>query len=264
MQVRDLASAITEAANNSGQRFSIGTAPTFGTRKIPTLMPSLIDQVDAQALAFSSVDVTATGSAAVVAAGAAKPAAATVAITPRQIAKIAAYATINTENFWQSEEVVASVVATLFASIATEEDKVANSALQAATTDPTPVASWVAAISAGQAAVAAAGGSPNLVVVPSASWPALASEIAASTGLSTPSSDAILQFLGSRVVLSPEGLGAFVLDPAAAVRAVRDTGFLIDTSSGSTSNTVTVVTDQVASVFVQVPQLIAEIAVTAA
>lgn len=260
-EVRDISQAIEESARSSGQRVSVGPNPTFGQRTAPVLFPSLIPQVTTEALSFSSVDVSSTGSAALVAAGAQKPAAATVAVTPRTIGKIAATATFNAEAFWESTAVVESVVMTLLASCLTEEDKLANATLAAAAAAPTPATSWIAAIAGGQAAVNAAGGSPNLVVVPAAVWPVLAGEIAASTGLTTPSADAILAILGSRIVLSPGGTSAFVLDPSAAVHAVRDTGFLIDTASGATTNQVTVVVDQVASVFVQVPPLVAEISV---
>lgn len=261
--MQDLKQALESAANSGGQRISIGPNPTFGTRVAPSLLPSLIDQAAAQSLSFSSVDVSKSGSADLVAAGTAKPIAAAVSVTPRQIQKIAATATINTEAFWESTDVIASIIATLYASCITAEDRIANLALAAAATDPVPAADWVSAISAGQAAVNAAGGSPNLVVIPAAKWPALASELAASSGLTTPSGDAILSVLGSRIVLSPEGASAFVLDPGAAVRAVRDSGFIVDAASGASSNTVTVVVDLVASTFVQVPPFVAEISVTA-
>lgn len=258
----NLAQALEQAAASSGNRISIGPNPTFGNRSVPLMLPALIEQAAAQSLSFSSVDVTKSGSAELVAAGGAKPAAATVTVTPRTIQKIAASAVINTEAYWESTEVIATIIATLFSSCLTTEDKVANDALAAAAAAPVPAADWISAISAGQAAVAAAGGAPNLVVIPSANWPALASEVAGSTGLFTPSSDAILSVLGSRIVLSPEGAGAFVLDPAAAVHAVRDSGFIVDSASGASTNQVTIVTDLVASTFVQVPQQIAAIAVT--
>lgn len=261
-EVRDLAEALKAANESSAGRVSVGPNPTFGTRVAPILFPGLIPQVPTESLSFSSVDVAASGSAAVVAPGAAKPAGATVQVTPRTIGKIAATATFNAEAFWESKSVVESVTMTLIASCLTEEDKVANAALAAAAAPALPATTWIAAIAGGQARVNAAGGSPNLVVIPSADWPALAGEISASTGLTTPSSEAILAILGSRIVLSPEGTAAFVLDPAACVRAIRDVGFMIDTASGATTNQVTVVTDLVASVFVQVPPLVAAIAVS--
>lgn len=259
--ITDLGEAIKNAS--SGNRVSIGPNPTFGQRTIPNLFPSIIPQIAAESLNFSSVDVATSGSATVVAAGGAKPAAATVAVTPRQIQKIAALATLNTEGYWESQDVIETVIATLLASCVSEEDKVANGVLAAAAAAPVPAADWVSAISSGQAAVATAGGAPNLAVIPASVWPVLASEIAGSAGLSTPSSDAIVSVLGSRVVLSPEGTSAFVLDPSATVRAVRDIGFLIDTASGAANNTIRIVVDLVASVFVQVPAHVVEISVTA-
>lgn len=260
--MHDLNAAIQQAATGGGGRVSIGPAPTFGQRTAPILMPALLTQMPAESLNFSSVDVTVSGSAALVAAGAAKPAAATVAITPRTIGKIAAVATFNSENYWQSPDVVGVVIATLYANCLSEADKVANAALATAAAAPVPQASWLAAIAQGQAAVAAAGGAPQLVVVPAAVWPVLALELAASTGLVTPSADAIASVLGSRIVLSPEGAGAFVLDPSAAVQVTRDVGFLIDTASGATSNKITAVVDVVSSVFVSVPTQVIEIAKT--
>lgn len=261
-QMHDLGAAITQAANGGGGRVSLGPSPTFGQRSAPILMPSLLPQISAESLNFSSVDVTVSGSAALVAAGSAKPVAATVAITPRQVQKHAAVATFNSENYWQSTDVVGVVIAALFASCLVEQDKTANGVLAAAAAAPVPAASWIDAIAAGQAAVNAAGGSPNLVVVPATVWPALAAELASSAGLTTPSSDAIASVLGSRIVLSPEGAGAFVLDPAACVHVTRDVGFLVDSASGATNNTVTVVVDYVASTFVAVPTQVVEISVT--
>lgn len=258
----DLSQAIEQAANTSGQRFSIGPAPTFGQRTIPQMLPSFLPQIDAESLNFSSVDVSVSGSAALVTAGSAKPVAATVTITPRQIQKVAAYAVINAENYWQSEEVITSVIATLFSSCASEQDKLANTALGSAAGTPIAATSWIEGIAAGQSQVNAQSGQPNLVVIPAASWPDLAAELASSTGFTTPSNEAILSVLGSRIVLSPEGTNALVLDPSAAVRAVRDYGFLIDSSSGSVNNKINIVVDDVSSVFVQIPQFVAAFTVT--
>lgn len=198
--VRDIGEAIKAAAASGGQRVSIGGNPTFGQRTVPTLMPALVAQAEATSLSFSSVDVTASGSAALVAAGAPKPAVGTVTITPRQIQKVAGIATANAEAFWESQESIAVIISTLLASCVVEQDSLANAALAAAAADPVPQASWVEAISLGQATVAAAGGSPNLVVIPSASWPAVAAELAASSGLTTPSADAVASVLGSRKI----------------------------------------------------------------
>lgn len=262
--MQDIKAEIERAATSGGQRISIGPNPTFGQRSAPVLFPALIPQLDAQSLSFSSVDITVSGSAAVVAAGAVKPTAAAAAITPRQIGKVAGLATVNSEIFWESPDAIATLISTIYASCLSEEDKVANAALDTAAAAAVPQSDWISAIALGQATVAAAGGAPQLVVVPATVWPVLAKEIATSVGLTTPSSEAIASVLGSRIVLSPEGTKAFVVDPNAAVHAVRDVGFIIDASSGAANNKVTVVVDLVASTFVQVAGHVCEIAKTVA
>lgn len=259
-EIRDLDAAIRQAAESPGQRVSIGPHPTFGTRVAPVLFPALVPQLAADSLNFSSVDVALSGSAALVAAGSAKPAAATVTITPRQVQKIAGTAVLNSEAWWESQEVIASVAATLYASAVVEEDKLAVAALAAAAPAPTTATTWIGAIAAGQALVAGQGGAPGLVVVAATSWAALAGEIASSSGLTTPSADAIVSLMGSRIVISPEGVGTFVLDPSSCVHVVRDVGMLVDTASGAANNTIRVVVDLVASTFVSIPQLVVEVA----
>lgn len=259
--MRDLGEAIKAGVSAAGSRQSLGPNPTFGGLTPPVLLPSLVTQLQSERLSFASVDVSQTGSAALVAAGAPKPNAAGVLVVQRTVPKYAGAADLVMEDWLESESVLAAVLGTLFASCVVAQDTAANAALAAATPAATPAADWITAIAGGQAAVVAAGGAPQLVVLPAGSWPALASELAGAAGLSTSSSEAILSVLGSRVVLSPLGAAAFVLDPKAATTVTRDVGFMVQPVAST--NTIEVVADLVAGTFVSNAALAAEIAVTA-
>lgn len=264
---RDLSAAIAAAVNTApGARISIGPGAAWGGLPIKGYFPSLVTQGDAGAIAFYVSEVTETGTPATkVAKSATKPVGATVASVSKTIPKYAAMATLTLEDFEQSEAVIGHVCSTLFAQAAVAQDADAVAALDAAVAEPVAAGSWVAAISAGQAAVAAKGGAPNLLVVPAADWADLATEIADSAGLVTPSGDALLDVLGSRVVISPGAPAgeAFVVDPSACVTVLRDAGVIVDAASGADTNTIRVVADLFAATFVTRPSGVAAIAVTA-
>lgn len=258
--MRDLQEAMTASIGSPGVRQSIGAEqPVFGGLKPPTLLPAVVPQLASERLTFSSVDVSATGPAALVTRGSAKPVTTSIAVTARTVGKFAAQGSVQLEDFLEAEGVLSTVLATLFAQCATAQDTAANAALAGALPAPVPAADWIAAIASGQASIVGNGGAPQLVVLPAAAWPALVSELAGVAGLSTPSDQQVVSVLGSRVILSPKGLSAFVLDPSALVTVTRDVGFLVDPEAST--NTWTVVADLVGQSFVQNPALAVEIAV---
>lgn len=261
--MRNLQEAVSAAATNGGSRQAIGEGITWGALPVPTLFPSLVAQQASSAIQFYVTQVSESGTpAATTAARAVKPVGATVATTSKVIAKTSGQALLALEDFEQSEAAIAAVVSTLAAQCAVAQDAAAIAALDAAVAEATPATTWVAAIAGGQAAVAAKGGTPNLVVVPALDWPALATEIATTAGLTTPSSDAILNVLGSRVVISPKAPAgeSFVIDPSAVVTVLRDLGILVDAMSHSGTNEIVVVVDLVASTFVARPSGVVAIA----
>lgn len=265
---RDLQAAIAAAAtNNAGGRVSVGPGVTWGALPTVGYFSSLVTQAEAGAISFFVTEVSETGTPATkVAKSAAKPVGAQVNTVSKTIAKYAAMANLTLEDFEQSEQAVAAVASTLLAQAAVAQDTDAVAALDSAAAEPTPAASWIAAISAGQSAVAAKGGRPNLIVVPAVDWADLAAEVASTAGLTSPSGEALLNVLGSRVVISPGAPAgeAFVVDPTACVNVLRDVGVLVDALSGADTNTIRVVVDLVASTFVVRPSGVAAIAVTAA
>lgn len=234
---------------------------------MPVLFPALVTQQESNAISFyvTSVSETVTP-ATVVAARAIKPTGATVATTAKVLAKQSAQALLALEDFEQSEAAINAVVQTLLAQAAVAQDTAAVAALDAAVAEATPAATWVAAIAGGQAMVSAKGGTPQLIVVPAVDWPKLATEIATSTGLVTPSSEAIVNVLGSRVVISPGAPAgeSFVIDPSAVVTVLRDVGVIVDAASKASTNEIVVVADLIASTFVSRPSGVAAISVTAA
>lgn len=260
--MRDLQAAVTAAANAGGTRQTIGQGITWGALNVPTLFPSLVTQQESGAVSFYVTQISETGTkAAAVAARATKPVGVTVATTNKTITKTAGSALLSLEDFESSEAVIAGVVNTLAAQCAVAQDAQGIAALDAAAAEPVASATWVEAISKGQAAVAAAGGSPNLVVVPAADWPKVAAAIASSPGLITPSSDVIASVLGSRVVISPTAPAGetFVLDTGAVVTVLRDFGVIVDAASKATTNEIVIVVDLVASTFVTRPAGVAAV-----
>lgn len=258
--MRDLQEALTASIGAPGVRQSIGAQqPVFGGLTPPTLLPSVVPQLASDRLTFSSVDVTSTAPATLVTRGSAKPVTTSISVTAHTIGKFAAQGTVQLEDFLEAEGVLSAVLGTLFAQCATAQDTAANGALAAALPAAVPATDWIAAIAGGQSKVVANGGAPQLVVLPATSWPALVAELASVAGLSTPSDQQVISVLGSRVILSPAGTGAFVLDPGALVTVTRDVGFLVDPEAST--NTWTVVADLVGQTFVQNPALAVEISV---
>lgn len=265
--MRDLQAAVSAAINtNPGARQSVGPGVAWGGLPTPGYFPSLVTQADAGAIAFYVSEVSETGTPATkVAPSAVKPVGAQVQSVSKTIPKFAAMANLTLEDFEQSEAVIGQVVSTLFAQAATAQDADAVAALNAATPAAVPASSWVGAISAGQAQVAAKGGRPNLIVVPAVDWADLASEVATTAGLVTPSGAQIMSVLGSAVVISPLAPAgeSYVVDPTACVTVLRDAGVIVDTASGADTNTIRVVADLFAATFVTRPSGVAAISVTA-
>jgi hypothetical protein len=268
LEMRDLQAAVSAAATSApGARISIGPGVVWGGLPVRGLFPSLVTQSDSGAISFYVTEVSETSTpATLVAKSAAKPVGAQVATVSKSIPKYAAMANLTLEDFQQAESSIAAVASTLFAQAAVAQDADAVAALNAAAPAAVPAASWVAAISGGQATVAAKGGAPNLLVVPAADWAALATEIASTSGLVTPSGEVLAVILGSRVVISPGAPSgeAYVVDPTACTTVLRDAGVLVDALSGADTNTIRVVADLFASTFVTRPSGVAAIAVTAA
>lgn len=263
---RDLQEAVAAAATTGvGQRISIGPGVTWGALPVVGYFPSLVTQAESGAISFFVTEVSETVTPATkVAKSAAKPVGAQVATSSRTIGKYSAMANLTIEDFEQSEQAIAAVVDTLLAQCAVAHDTDAVAALDAAVAEATPAASWVAAISGGQASVAAKGGRPNLVVVPALDWASLAAEVATTAGLTSPSGEAILGVLGSRVVISPKAPAgeSFVVDPTACTTVLRDVGVIVDTLSGASTNAIRVIVDLVAATFVTRPSGVAAIAKT--
>lgn len=261
---RDLQEAVRAAASSGGTRQTIGPGVAWGALSVPVLFPALVTQQDSQAVSFYVSQITESGTpAAVVAARAVKPVGLTVATTAKAIAKQSAQALLALEDFEQSEDAISAVVSTLLAQCAVAQDTAAVAALDAAVAEATPAsANWIAAVAGGQATIAGKGGSPQLVVISAADWPKLAVEVAGSTGLTTPSADAILSIMGSRVVISPKAPAGegFVVDPTACVTVLRDVGIIVDAASKATTNEIVVVVDLVASTFVSRPTGVCAIA----
>lgn len=255
-QVRDIADLIAaDLAEGRASRQQVGVKGTaFGwCGGLPVTLLSYVDVIQSTGLNVPVAHVAASGTPAKkVAAGTAKPQVITITTSDVALPKYAGYAELQLEQVVGYSNIMPAVQSVLGAQIMLALEADAMTALGTMKGTTAAGADWVAAITAGQAKVLAAGGVPGVVVISAADYAAAIGDVAKSPGFAADPRSPIGSLLGSALHISPalaSGKG-YVLDPASVQGIELETGPLIlaDPYSGSTTNTIRVIADLFATV----------------
>lgn len=259
--IRDLADLIAGDLNEGrASRQQVGSkGVAFGwTAGLPVTLLSHIEVAQSASLNVATATVGASATPAKkVAAGTAKPNVATITTADVALPKYAGYAEITLEQSIGYGGILPALVNVLGAQILMALETDAIAALGTAKGGTADGADWVAALTAGQAKVLAAGGVPGIIVVSAADYGSALGDVAKSPGFATDPRSAVGSFLGSALHISPTAPTgtAYVLDPSAVLGFELETGplALADPYSGSTENKVRVIADLFAAVTVVSP-----------
>jgi len=249
-QITDCAAYITEQLNEgrAARRNVGGEGVAFGwCGGLPVTLLSFIETMQTTGLNVPVATVSKQADATKVAEGAAKPLVTQIATKDVALPKYAGYAEVTLEQIVGYANMLPAVVNVLGAQImlALEADAVA--ALAASKGSTATGATWVEAVTAGQAKVLGAGGVPGLVVISADDYAAAVGEITAAAGFATDPRSPVGAFMGSALHVSPALAAgkAYVLDPSAMQAIELNTGPLIlaDPFSESINNKTRIVGD---------------------
>lgn len=204
----------------------------------------------------------------VVAPGAPKPNAITIASAPEPLVKHAGYGEAQLEQYLDAEGLAAAIASVLQAGCLLSFEAAAMGVLDADAGATASGATWLAAIHGGQATVIGNGGSPGVLVVSSADYGAILGEITSGAGFAiSPTGSAVGSYMGSAVHVSPKlPTGkAYVLDPSAVLAVEHENSplVIVDSVSQAKTNITTIVADLLATTVVVNPVLVAEVTKTA-
>lgn len=186
---------------------------------LPDTLATHVRSASVEGLSFNSVRVKPSGTpAALTAKGAAKPnPATTITAVPVALSKYAGIGVITTEDTLTTDGLVSAIAAVMANSIVLAYDASCITALTVAGQPTATAATWSAAVLGGIAAVAAAGGRPDTLVLSAADY-ALAVG-SPGVGYAMSPADAIPTLFGLAIVISPTLVAktAFVIDSNACL-----------------------------------------------
>lgn len=219
----------------------------------------------ADGMTFPVVRVTESGTpATIVAPGAPKPQAASVASGTESLSKFAAYGTANLEDLLNAANLGAAIASVLGRSSlkAFEVDAIGKLDAGAAAV-PVTGTSWVDAAAAAQARLLGAGGTPSVLVVSALDYGAFITDVLGTGAFAVSPESPVGGVLGTAIHVSAGAAAgkAFMFDAAAVVCAQHESSPLIvaDAMSEAKSNKLTIVTDLIAGTFVVDSALVIEI-----
>lgn len=239
-----------------------------GDNKMPRTLADYVSVAKCAGMSFSSTVVAPSGTpAAPVNPGAPKPAAVTITTATEALIKHAGIGEANLEATLDAAGLAPAIVSVLSAGCLMSFE---NAAMATLTTDAggsATGASWIEAITAGQAAVLGAGGAPGLLVVSSQDYGSLLQEIAGGAGFAADPGSPIGAFFGSLIHASPKLAAgtAFVLDPGAVLAVEQENSpiVIVDAVSQANLNKTRIVADLIATTVVTNAQLVVATTVTA-
>lgn len=228
---------------------------------------SFVETTTSAGMSFGVTRVAPSGTpATVVAAGLPKPAAVAVSSESIALEKHAGHAKVSIEQVLDTSGLLPAIQSVIGAGCLLSFEARAMGVLAADAGGTASGATWLAALTAGQATVIGAGGSPGLIVLSSADYSAVIGELSASAGFATDARSAVGQFLGSLLHVSPKLAtgSAYVLDPGAviAVQGQDSPLVTVDPFSESINNNVILVSDLFAVLVVANPGLVVEVTKT--
>lgn len=267
-QLVDVAKLLTDGINGGGgtARASLGGGgEAFGWTG--GLIPTVADYATtatASGMSFPITLVTDSGTpAAIVAAGAPKPAA--TAITPTSVAldKHAGVGTATLENFLDARGLANAIASVLSAQCLKSFETAAVAALDAAGGTPVTGTDWIAAVAAAQAQLLGNGAKPSVLVLSALDYGAFVADVTGTNGFSQSPDSPVGAILGSPIHVSgsaPAGK-AFMFDSSAVVCVQHEASPLVigDAVSMAATNQFRIVIDLVAATFVASPDGLAEI-----
>lgn len=262
----DLAAILENELQTGGAaRASLGAPATAfaWTTGLPVTLANYVNSAVTESLSFSATRVTPSGTPVkVVAAGAAKPAAVSIATSSVALKKYAGIATFNTEDLLSNTGLAGAVAATMTAGVVLSFESDLRAALLAdAGATAAGGGSWTTAILGGIAAVAANGGAPGVLVIPAADYAAAVG--APGVGFAMSTTDAVVTLFGLQVCISPSGATGtgYVLDPAAVLVAQHASSPLAvaDSYSGLSTNQLRLAVEAFLGCYVTAPASVCKI-----
>jgi hypothetical protein len=265
----DLATKIaSDYAAGAATRMNIGTkGVAFGwtggmPRTIAEYVPTA--QVAGMSVPVGQVTLSASTPPAVVTPGSPKPTSVDLAIAPVALQKFAGKGVCTLEGTLEAAGLIPAITSVLGAGCLLAYEAAAIAALDGVTGgESATAASWTEAILAGQADVLANGGSPGLIVVSSADFAAIVTDLGAKAGFTLDPKSPVGSFFGSAIHVSPKAAAgkAWVLDPYAVLALENESSpfVTIDPFSLSGNNQIQLVADVIAGLAIVNPKLISEV-----
>lgn len=269
--------AVTDLAGRLLAELTAGRTArqTIGSRAVafewatglPMILARQVSSAVVDGLSFRAVRIGQSGTpAAAVAPGGPKPLATTVTSDTEALTKWAGRAEFQTEQALDTDGLVPALASVISTSCLMAYDAYCGTVLDADNGVTAGGADWPAAILAGIAAVAGAGGAPGLLVIGAADYAAVVSS--PGVGYAMNPTDGVPAMFGLRIVLMagvPAGTG-YVVDPAAcwATENVASPAALLDPYSQSTNNVVSLIVDWFAGFTVTSPAGVCQLTVTGA
>lgn len=240
-----------------------GTAFGWTSGMVPTVA-NYATPATASGMSFPVTRVTESGTpAAKVAAGAAKPDAATVTEADESLSKFAGIGKARLENFLNADSLAGAIARVLGASSLKAFELDAIGKLTAAMGTPVTAADWVGAAAAAQAQVVGRGGTPTVFVISHLDYAAFMLDVLATNAFSQSPESPIGAILGSPIHVSPSAPAgtAFVFDSAGVVCVEHEASplVIVDTVTLASTNEIRIVGDLVAGTFVGDASLVAGI-----
>jgi hypothetical protein len=233
---------------------------------LPMVLARQVQAATTNGLSFTAVRVAASGTpAAKVAEGGNKPAATTITSAPQTLTKYAGLASFSTEQGLGTDALVPALASVIARSCLIAYDADCAAALAADHGPEVTGTDWPSAINAGVAAVAGAGGSPEVLVLAAADYGSAVQS--PGPGYSVNPTQGVPSLWGLRIVISaaiPAGT-AYVLDPTGVLAVELDgtPAAVVDPYSGLATNAVRLAVEWFAGFVVTSPGVVAEVTKTA-
>jgi hypothetical protein len=267
--ISDLASRLVgdmNAGRTARQTIQAGRATAFEwTTGLPMILARQVQASTVDGFSWTLTRVAPSGTpAAKVAEGAPKPTAVTITSVPQALAKYAGLANCSTEQALGTDALVPALASVIATSCLMAYDADCIAALAADAGQTAIGATWGDAINGGIAAVAGAGGSPEVLALSAADYAGVVQS--PGPGYAMDPTQGVPTMWGLRIVMSgaiPAGT-AYVLDPT-GVMAVEFDGApvaVVDPYSGLATNAVRLAVEWFAGFGVTSPGVVAEVTYT--